>query len=351
MAIKEFTGDQKSVYDGGLEQVPFVTADGTEVKTRISTSDGKGYDGFEYREARDPKYLVGIFTITDRPFQGVGGNGDPRKGIKVPGLNEVNRDGESRVDYLDSDKEEAMPFRYVTSFPHPMISEKPSDNTNELAFVESSGIAHVISLLSPDHARNGLTNLNTLIPASASFSEFNSPAKSGVFFDLIKIDKKTGKYTHATPSTKYAGDKERGIPPAYRPSLTALTDAYKRQAREDKELLAKARTLNITNKPELEMELFLNPDYVYAANRSGEQFDWNKISTARMIECKHCGGRKPLGRLFHQSEHGFMCIEPSKAAWEAVYSMGIKRKEDVPEQFRWWKEEPVKKNKLAEATE
>ena len=65
------------------------------------------------------------------------------------------------------------------------------------------------------------------------------------------------------------------------------------------------------------------------------------------VDCPNCGEKVKSGVAFHKDADGDICV----LDWKRTVAAGKKKKEDVPEEARWWKEgenvaEPVKKPNL-----
>lgn len=82
----------------------------------------------------------------------------------------------------------------------------------------------------------------------------------------------------------------------------------------------------------------LGQDHHLAAEMFGQDVDWHRMVTPK-IECPNCGEKIKEGIAFHYV-NGSKCI----LDWERSYLAGAVKKEDVPEQFRWFSdEEPAKR--------
>lgn len=91
----------------------------------------------------------------------------------------------------------------------------------------------------------------------------------------------------------------------------------------------------------------LNQDHHLAAEMFGQDVDWHRVTTPK-IECPNCGEKIKEGIAFHYS-NGQRCV----LDWERAYLAGAVKKEDVPEQFKWWTEEgqPKRKTGIAAAAQ
>lgn len=75
----------------------------------------------------------------------------------------------------------------------------------------------------------------------------------------------------------------------------------------------------------------LGLDHHMAAEMFGQDVDWHRVTTPK-IECPNCGEKIKEGIAFHYS-NGARCV----LDWERAYLAGAIKKDDVPDQFRWWK--------------
>ena len=81
----------------------------------------------------------------------------------------------------------------------------------------------------------------------------------------------------------------------------------------------------------------LNLDHHLAAEMFGVDVDWHRVTTPK-IECPNCGDKIKEGIAFHYS-NGNRCV----IDWERAYLAGVVKKEDVPEQLRWWEDDEPKR--------
>lgn len=77
----------------------------------------------------------------------------------------------------------------------------------------------------------------------------------------------------------------------------------------------------------------LGQDHHLAAEMFGQDVDWHRVVTPK-VECKNCGEKIKEGIAFHYS-NGNRCV----LDWERAYLAGAVKKDEVPEQFRWWTDE------------
>lgn len=122
------------------------------------------------------------------------------------------------------------------------------------------------------------------------------------------------------------------------PPESAIVRAEKRVERYYRNLMEEARALEISNPKELEAKL--NIDHRLAADYFGETPSWHKRQT-KAVTCRSCGETKP-DQLMHKNSMGFLCIDPSVEGWKMAVNTGMKKKEEVPEDFQWWNTLPEK---------
>ena len=77
----------------------------------------------------------------------------------------------------------------------------------------------------------------------------------------------------------------------------------------------------------------LGIDHHLAAEMFAIDVDWHKITTPK-IECPNCGEKIKEGIAFHYF-NGNRCV----LDWEKAYLAGAVKKEEVPVERRWWKDE------------
>lgn len=79
----------------------------------------------------------------------------------------------------------------------------------------------------------------------------------------------------------------------------------------------------------------MSEEMVEALNVAGISTPYNSALQEK-IPCGNCGEMKLATAKFHRSESlGALCIDPSTEGWKAAVNAGIKKREDVPEDFKW----------------
>ena len=271
-----------------------------------TTAFGKNmrYEGLEWMPKFRPDYELYIFNISQRTFKGFGAGKFGPYGIAVPGVEDTDP---TEVLDIEGNKQagtEGQRYRYFTSVPHPVMISAPNLEANNMRSVPTDGRRYVVDMINPD---NLTLSLDLVVPEDQVWSQGNNYAVKGVFFDYTRI-----------------------------PSAIQLKKAYDRMEGYYNSLLERANVLELTDKAKLSEALAGNPDFAFAASYFGKEVSWNKKQT-RPVECPNCGEKKPVGRRFHQTSFGSLCIEQSQEAWKAAVNSGVKRYEDVPDDFQWKK--------------
>ncbi len=274
-------------------------------------SDLKGaniaYEGFDYHSPAKPDYFLYVFNVSERTFADPT---NPRVGLigRIKLLAPGKTD-EDPCDVMVNGKvvkgDESRRYRYVAAFPQPQLERVFNDSTNMMEVKEQDGVRFVVDMISPD---NLTRSLNTVIDPAKANSIGNDYSVKGLFF------------SYSNP-----------------PAKEDLDMAYARMETYYGQLNEKAATLELTDKTALQGAIQSNPDHFYAATYYGKQFAWAK-KAVRPVECPNCGETKPAGRMFHQTSFGTFCVEPTPEAWKAVVMSGNRKKDDVPDEMRWWKE-------------
>ena len=268
------------------------------------------YRGIEWHSPAVPDYLIYIFNISARVFVDASGRGIIGRiclradGVVAGDPTEVTIEsivaGKKSVKVSPGNPQQ--PYHYVTSFPQPVLIWKLDDDSNEIATKETDGVRFVVDMISPD---NLTRSLNVRIDPATANSVGNDYAAKGIFFSL-----------HNPPLKE------------------DLEQAYARMETYYKALNQKADTLDHSDKLGLQRAVESNPDHIYAAYYFGKTFAFANRAV-RPIDCPNCGEQKPAGRLFHQTSFGSICIEQSVEGWKSAVNSGIKKYDEVPEEFMW----------------
>lgn len=130
------------------------------------------------------------------------------------------------------------------------------------------------------------------------------------------------------------------------PSEKEIRGAEKRREHFYKGLIAHADELEATDRKEL-VEFVKGEDGTdlrLALDFYGEKREYHKPMTATR-SCPNCGEDVKAGVAFHKNaELGVICV----IDWQRAVQAGVKTKNDVPEEFRWWEDEVEGDEPLAE---
>lgn len=250
------------------------------------------YSGVEWQPRYKPESHIYVFNVSARTFNRVG----PYQNVNLPGVT----DDDPFLQGMQPNER----YHYCASYPQPVMIPVFNDSTGEIDIKRTDARRVVMDIINP----NNLTySLDTIIKPEQIFSVGTDLSQSGVFF------------SESNP-----------------PKKDEVAKAYARMENRYRALLEKARTLELTDKAQLQSELGSNPDYAFAAEYFGAEVSWRK-KQVRPTQCVNCGDFKPAGSLFHANATlGFICVEPTVEGWKAVVRAGVKRREDVPEEFRYW---------------
>lgn len=260
------------------------------------------YNGIEWRPHRDPQYHVYLYNLSRREFKQVGRIRMTIAAVEDDDPIEVVDSGSKKI-VKGRDNER---YHYVTSFPQPITMSKFDDTANMIVPVETDVIRFIIDQIQPDNI-SGRELLDEIRPELA-WSVGNNYAEKGVFFSLTNP-----------------------------PMKEDVRKAVERMEKYYKRLLEQADNLQLTDKVKLSEALSGNPDYAYAADYYGKEVAWRN-KQVRPEECKNCGEQKPVGRKFHVTSFGTVCIEPTLDGWQSAVKSGIKTYDQVPEELRWRKD-------------
>jgi hypothetical protein len=292
------------------------------------------YTGIAWRGEREPDYHVYVYNISARSWEA---SSDPtmipdyRVGamrLTIPGVRPEDptevAEGAPPANTRELGKfvdlatgkplktkagDPNQRYRYVTSFPQPILIPKLNEDNEELAYFEQDAVRFVIDLINPNNLGRTLSAGN----APGQASEGVDLSQKGIFFSL------------ANP-----------------PFESDVQEAYARMTKYYAMLHEKAQTLEVADKASLARELAQNADYAYAATFFGKPVNWHR-APQRSVECASCGEQKTAGRLFHPASGGlFLCIEPTIEGWKAAVQAGAKTYDQVPEEFRWRVEKKAK---------
>lgn len=91
------------------------------------------------------------------------------------------------------------------------------------------------------------------------------------------------------------------------------------------------REIDLMNEKDANYAASMNKDYGMMADYFGLSYPWHKVMKP-MVACENCGDRIPQGAPWHVTPFG-ACI----TRWDLAVKAGLKKKEDVPEDYVWTK--------------
>lgn len=114
------------------------------------------------------------------------------------------------------------------------------------------------------------------------------------------------------------------------PTEEELRKATAKMEKNYRKLLAEADALDRAGKRSEILEI-----HYIAASYFHYKGSWNTIVEVP-AECPVCGGPIKKGAAFHRLEDGGICVND----WKRTVAAGVRTKDQVPEEQRWWKVEP-----------
>lgn len=117
------------------------------------------------------------------------------------------------------------------------------------------------------------------------------------------------------------------------PTEDEIKFAEKRRDKNRAALIRKMDELYAANPAKAMAEV--KPEHREALSAMGEERPWFKFLQSK-TQCPNCGELIPNGRLYHRDTDGDLCVI-GQEGWKAVVASGKRKKEDVPEEFRWFR--------------
>jgi hypothetical protein len=200
--------------------------------------------------------------------------------------------------------------RYITfmRITHPVqipTVDPNNPNSASIIVIENAKRA-ALSICNPSYVGNDLAAQDKEIPFEYQISSSESNlTQQGVFASLNEV-----------------------------PTEEELKAAEARRATYYKAIFERMNGLFRSDPKKAQDELGL--DHHLAAEMFSIDVDWHKLTTPK-IECPNCGEKIKEGIAFHYS-NGQRCV----LDFERTYLAGAIKKEDVPIERRWWKEEKSK---------
>jgi len=160
---------------------------------------------------------------------------------------------------------------------------------------------------------NNCSTLNQDYEEPTSVDDGTNLLARGLFFIVRPFDPVNGN-NHDTPTEEEIAAAEKRLRNRY----TALVRQYHQ----------------VSTASPSRLPLIMNDEMVDALNYAGVSTPYNS-TLQQKVACPTCGEQKLAGAKFHKSESlGVICIEPSTDGWKAAVNAGIKKADDVPEEFR-----------------
>lgn len=116
------------------------------------------------------------------------------------------------------------------------------------------------------------------------------------------------------------------------PTDEEMDKARKRMEKRYRALLAEADELERAGERKR-----ITADHYLAADYFDYKSGWRTRAEAPSA-CPVCGSSMKAGAAFHVLDGGGLCIND----WKRVVAAGVRKREDVPEELRWWEEEEKK---------
>lgn len=236
---------------------------------------------------RKPDYFVYVYTTCPRSFEVRQPNALPY--VKIPAC------------------EASEKVKYVCKFPNVlnMMREDP----------DTQGKAEITGLYGENVAMSLCNPGNPTLNQDQEFSpgdpyQAENLTKYGVFWSLNAPDKLT--------------DKE-------------INHAREKMEKTFRGLIQEAD--NLAAMGPKGREQILEATHYVAAKYFAYEGIWNTVVQIP-VACAICGGNMRKGAILHGGTDGCGGVQPGQ--WKKVVEAGLKKKEDVPDAERWWKEKEPK---------
>lgn len=79
----------------------------------------------------------------------------------------------------------------------------------------------------------------------------------------------------------------------------------------------------------------IGPEHHLAGDYFHVRTPWHVVAELPQT-CPNCGDAIKEGVAFHISSVGTVCVLPTQEAWQRTVNSGVKRRSDVPDEYRWW---------------
>lgn len=244
---------------------------------------------FDRNVSRNPENVVTIFTVNTRDQYSAS------SGIKFQG------------------REKGERYRKVASINDPKyyvddLSIEGSKNQKKIIADDGKWVA--MDWLNPQNIYN--LDQNFVIPSSVE--DGTNLLARGLFFIVRPFDGTKGNVDDKPTDEEIVTAELR-----LRGRYTDLTRLYHQTS---------------TASP-AKLPLIMNEEMIDALNYAKIKTPFNSI-LSEMKDCPTCGESMLVTAKFHKSESlGVICIEPSQDGWKAACAAGIKKRDEVPDEFKW----------------
>lgn len=188
----------------------------------------------------------------------------------------------------------------VTKIPHPVNQQCMRENGER--YIDSHDARRVaMDIVNPD---NLTLNQDFQTDPSKVFSQGNDYGRLGVFWSLLPV-----------------------------PTEEEIQKAVARKEAYYHARLQQAKMLEMSSPRALAEYITIN-DHI-AADYFGEEYSWHR-KQVRLAFCPNCGEPIAPNAAFHRSAglDGMICVND----WQRAVSAGVKTRDEVPPDKRWWSE-------------
>lgn len=258
--------------------------------TRNAQIADYGPDYVDPSQMRKPEFFVYVYSVVD-----------PR-----PVGKKLRRALPPLVPELDiAELKPGQRYTLVTKIGHPVMQPQMRENGERYVdYHDGRRIAQEI--VNPD---NFTLNQDAPIDPTKTFSEGNDFGRLGVFWSLNET-----------------------------PTHEEIAKAVARKEAFYRARLDQARVVE-TSDPKALYQYITTTDHV-AADYFGEEFSWHR-KQQKPESCPNCGEPIRAGAAFHRNVDGIICV----IDWKRTVGAGVKTRDDVPVEQRWWEEKSSRSGK------
>ena len=200
----------------------------------------------------------------------------------------------------------------VTGFPQPLLQPKTNVDSDELDFTPMDTRRFLTDIINP---ANLSLDQWAVVDPKTNFSQGQDLGARGVFwtenYKMVEAEQTIVKNGVET--------KNMVMIPTANPSQAEIDRATKRMTAFYQQILADARTVEVSNPKGLQD--MLTPEHHIAADFFGEEHGWH-AKRSRPMDCPNCGERVKAGIAFHKTDEGVLCI----VDWTRAIKAGVRTK-------------------------